>query len=68
MLVLLGRGTAAQVGRLDRLYADRVVRAHEGERSLVVEVAPLSAHVLMLLGKQLHRLAVAVAPPASPLI
>ena len=39
--------TAAQVGRLDCLDIDHVVCSHEGERRLMVEVAPLSAHMLM---------------------
>jgi hypothetical protein len=41
----------------NRLDSDRVVRAHERECRLMVEVAALAAHVLLplLLGGHLHR-------------
>src|SRR5262249_37379103 len=48
----LGRRTAAQVGRPDRLDVEHSVRAHQGERRLVGKVgAPLPTHLLLpLLG------------------
>src|SRR5215467_13842454 len=49
VLVLLGRGATAQIGRLNRLHIDHVVVAHERKRRLVMEVLALPAHMLMLL-------------------
>jgi hypothetical protein len=46
---------------LDGLDGDHVVRAHEVQRGLVVEVAALSADVLMLLRAQRHGFAAAFA-------
>jgi hypothetical protein len=54
ILVLLWCGTAAQIGRRDRLHVDGVVPAHQRQRRRVVEVAPLAAHVLMPLGTPAH--------------
>ena len=48
--ILLGCRTAAEVLCVNRLDVDRIVRPHEGARGLMVEVAPLPAHVLILLG------------------
>src|SRR5262245_4455438 len=62
MLIRLRRGTAAQVGRLDRLDVDRVVGAHQRKRGLVVEVGSLSAYVLVRARQHPHRLATAVTP------
>src|SRR5262249_4760644 len=39
--IRLGHGTAAQVGRLDRLHSEHSVRAHQGKRCLVLPRARL---------------------------
>src|SRR5262249_10491421 len=58
--IRLRRGTAAQIRGLNRLdvehIVEHIIRAHQGERRLVVEVAPLPAHVLLLLGALLGSL------------
>ena len=46
--IRLGLWAAAQVRGLHGLDVDRVVGAHQGQRRLVMEVAPLPPHVLML--------------------
>src|SRR5260370_27662066 len=53
---------------------DGIVRAHQGQCGLVVEVAPRALHLLVRLGQEHHRFAPAVAalrsaraPPLSAL-
>src|SRR5262245_23608512 len=53
--------TAAQVRGLHGLDIERVVLAYEDERRLVVKVAPLPAHMLMLLGAIPHGLLASLA-------
>jgi hypothetical protein len=48
------------VGGLQVLVIDRVLLTQKGERGLVVEILPLTPHVLMCLGQERHRLAPAV--------
>ena len=60
--IWLGFWTAAQVRRLNSLDVDRVVRPHEGERRLMVNVGSLAADVLMLSGTVRHGLRSALAP------
>src|SRR5262249_45628700 len=49
------------VADLQIFVIDRVVRAHQTERRLVVEVLALAAHRLVRLRQQFHRLAPAMA-------
>src|SRR5260370_35240016 len=65
VLILLRRGTAAQVGRLDRLHVDHVVLTDQGERRRVVKVPPRAPPMLKLLGGQLPPL-LAAAPALLP--
>src|SRR5258708_29316368 len=62
VLILLRRGTTAQVGRLDRLVRDRVVLADQRQGGLVVKVRALPADMLMLLGEHQHRFLAPVTP------
>ncbi len=71
VLSLLRRGTAAQVGRLDRFHVDHVVLTDQRERAGVMKVGALAPHMLMLFGEQLHRLlaaAAALLPFGYPLL
>src|SRR5258707_15624339 len=58
---LAERAVPYQVGDPQVFEVERVVRAHEGERHLVVEVAPLPPDVLMGFGEQHHGLLPTVA-------
>ena len=54
------------VGRLQILMIDRVVVANEREGRLVVEVLPLTLHLQMRLGQQVHCFAAAIAALLAP--
>ena len=49
------------VGRLEIFVIDHIIGAYEGERRLVVKVAPLASHRLVRFGEECDRLASTVA-------
>src|SRR5262249_44221501 len=66
VLILLRRGTAAQICHMHCLDVDYVGLWHQGERGLTVEVAALPAHMLTLLRALLGSLGAAVTPRLAP--